>query len=184
MSNIGKAPIFISSDVKLKKYKNFLIIFGLFGKIKLNIPIKLKITNKNNSINFTPINTLTKAEKSKWGTFRTFFYKIVYGLTNNYSFKMKLLGVGFKVFKKPTKLILRLGLSHKTFIELPFNKVNITKVNKRPLIFSFKSSNYNLLLNILNTLRNFKRPDIYKGKGFRLENENIKLKEGKKIKNN
>jgi large subunit ribosomal protein L6 len=185
MSNIGHQKVFISSNIKLKIFKKFILIFGLFGNLKLNCELPLKVSKNKNMISFYPLIDYQKNYKLKsmWGTFRMHFLKSTYGLANNYYSFLSLIGVGFKVLKKKNKLILRLGLSHQVFLKLPFNKVYIKKISKRPLLFSFSSPDYDLLQNITFFLRSFKKPEIYKGKGFSFKKELLVLKEGKKVKN-
>tara|TARA_B110000902_G_scaffold265846_1_gene351442 strand:- start:1156 stop:1713 length:558 start_codon:yes stop_codon:yes gene_type:complete len=185
MSNIGQQKVFISSNIKLKFFKKSILIFGLFGNLKLNCKLPLKISKKNNMISFYPLLNYQKKSrlKSMWGTFRIHFLNSTYGLANNYFSLLNLIGVGFKVLKKKHKLILRLGLSHQVFLKLPFNKISINKISKRPLLFSFSSPDYDLLQSITFFLRSFKKPEVYKGKGFSFKNELLILKEGKKVKN-
>jgi len=185
MSNIGQQKVFISSNIKLKFFKKFIIILGLFGHLKLNCDLPLKVAKSNHMISFYPLTKYKNNNKLKsmWGTFRMHFLKSTYGLANNYSSFLSLIGVGFKVLKKRNKLILRLGLSHQVFLKLPFNKIKIKKISKRPLLFSFSSPDYDLLQNITFFLRSFKKPEVYKGKGFSFKNELLVLKEGKKVKN-
>jgi len=185
MSNIGQQKVLISSNIKLKFFKKFILVFGLFGNLKLKCELPLKVSKGNSMVSFHPLINHKKNHKLKslWGTFRMHFFKLTYGLANNYSSFLSLIGVGFKVLKKRGKLILRLGLSHQVFLKLPFNKIEIKKISKRPLLFSFSSPDYDLLQNITFFLRSFKKPEIYKGKGFSFKKELLVLKEGKKVKN-
>jgi len=186
MSNIGKRKVFIASQILVKKYKNFIIFYGNFGALKLKCNIPLNIIQKDK----TEFSLLPKASalvnkqfKSSWGTFNINFVKLTYGIANLFYLKLRLIGVGFKIFKKQKKAVLKLGFSHRYFTELPFGSVRIRKIRKRPLVFGLKSFDFELLKNVAVFLRSFKKPEPYKGKGFSLIRERLILKEGKKLKN-
>jgi large subunit ribosomal protein L6 len=187
MSNIGQEKILIASNVKIKTYKNFIVLFGLFGNLKVKCPLSLKIKKESNVLSIQLLsskkNRIYKKLKMGWGTFRTDLFKSIHGISNNYQLLLNLIGVGFKVFRKTNKLILRLGFSHEVFLKLPFHLFEMKKLQKRPLLFLLTSCDYNLLRNISFFLRSFKKPEIYKGKGFSFKTEILRLKDGKKIKN-
>jgi large subunit ribosomal protein L6 len=185
MSNIGKKNIYISPDVSVKFYENFIIFLGYFNKLKLECKFPLQIVySKNMEFSFIPkINYKNnKNFKSLWGSFCVNLKKLTHGITYNFHLRLKLFGVGFKIFKKQDKLVLKLGFSHKYFTKFPFKMVFIKKIKKRPLIFLLKSSDFFILKNISVFLRSFKKPESYKGKGFSFRNELLVLKEGKKVK--
>jgi len=186
MSLIGNQNVFIGSNTSIQNFKNFILIFGLFGKFKLECNIALRVIQKNHLISFYPLVEYKKRKKfkSSWGTLKSLFYRSSYGAANKFQFFLKLVGVGFKVFKKNQKLILKLGLGHKKFMSLPLDSsYKIKKIQKRPLIFCFSGPDYELLKHTMFFLRSFKKPETYKGKGFSFNNELLILKEGKKVKN-
>ena len=185
MSRIGGKNIFVASNVRLFKFENFILILGLFGNFRFRFNFPVKILKKNRLVELYPLKKYKQEKQlnAAWGTLRSHFFNCTYGASNNFNIFFRLIGVGFKMFKKHEKIILRLGLSHQIFLEVPFKKINIKKVQKRPLTFLFSSSDYDLLQNISFFIRQFKKPDIYKGKGFNFERELIKLKQGKELKN-
>ena len=95
-------------------------------------------------------------------------------------FKMSLLlkGIGFKAFIINNDLILKLGFSHNIIISIPTNIKILNQSNK--LIFN--SIDYIFLSQFVHYVKNYKKPEPYKGKGLLLKNENILRKEGKKSK--
>ena len=185
MSLIGQKKVFVGSDTSLKKFKNFMIISSTFNEFKINCNIPVKVINKNQLVGFYPLVNPKKDKnlKSLWGSFRMAFFTLSYGASNNFHFLLKLVGVGYKMFRKNEKMILRLGLSHQVFLKLPFKHFTVKKVQKRPLMFLFSSSDYDLIKNVMFFLKSFKKVEPYKGKGFSFNNELIRLKEGKKLKN-
>lgn len=185
MSSIGKKKVFVGSNASLKKFRNFMVVSGIFNTFKISCNIPIKVINKNQLVGFYPlINPKKNKElKSLWGSFRTAFFTLSYGASNKFHFLLKLVGVGYKMSKKNEKIILRLGLSHQVFLKLPFKDFSVKKVQKRPLMFLFSSSDYDLIKSVMFFLKSFKRVEPYKGKGFSFDKELIRLKEGKKLKN-
>ena len=185
MSHIGKKIIFVPKTFFFKNFKNYLIFYGDFGVLKINININLKIIYKKNALYLQNLDSILKKNKfymSMWGNLRARIFKISQGLLKLHFLKFKFIGVGFKAFLKKRMLILRLGYSHKYFNKIPQN-VTLLKIKKRPPTFLAKSFDLNLLKTTVFNIRFFKKPEIYKGKGIVLFNEVLKKKEGKRTKN-
>lgn len=182
MSYIGRKTLFLSSTVQLQHYKNFLILKGAFGILKIKINIPLNLNYKKNALILNPLSQSdfkNSKFKSLWGTLRARLYKVIQGLYKMHFIKLKFIGVGYKAFLKKNHLVFRLGFSHKLFSTLP-KQVTIKKIKKRPPTFFFKSFDLNILKSTAFLIRSFKKPEPYKGKGIVLLTEFIKLKEGKK----
>ena len=182
MSNIGKKPLFLSKRIQLSHYKNFLIIKGVFGIIKIKINLFLDLNYQKDAINLKPLTSSlinTKQFKALWGTFRTFLENSIQGVYKSHFLKLKFVGVGYKAILKKNYLIYRLGYSHKMFNTIPKELV-IKKIKKRPPTFFIKSFDLDILQKTVFLMRSFKKPEPYKGKGIVLLNEFIKLKECKK----
>lgn len=177
MKSLVTKKIFFSSSLKIQNYKNFLIIGNLLTKSRIQIPFPVKIVRKENTI-YLEKNIITKAEKCLWGTLTAQIKNMLQGLHKKHESKLKFIGVGFKANLKKNLIILRLGFSHKIFCELP-KEVQIKKIKKRPVVLSLKSDFLNLVQSTAFRLRNFKKPEPYKGKGILLANEFVKLKEKK-----
>ncbi len=186
MSNIGKKPIILSSEVNIQKHLSFMLFKGIYGTLKLKIPSFFRVIQKENKkFAISPLVAYTKNKKVKslWGTLNINFKNLTFGIANNFKLKMQLVGVGYKILKGRDKLIFKLGLSHRKFLEFPFSLVIINRIQKRPLNYLVSSSNYELLKSVSSSLRSFKKPEPYKLKGFAFKREILKSKEGKKVKN-
>jgi large subunit ribosomal protein L6 len=102
------------------------------------------------------------------------------GLQKQYSLKLNLVGLGFKINILDNNLIeLKLGFSHSIFYELPSN-IQILQPKDRISIYLLIGPELSKLTQVFASLRKLKKPEPYKGKGIRYFNEIIKLKEGKK----
>ncbi len=100
------------------------------------------------------------------------------GLLQGFKSNLILKGIGFKSVIENDHLILKLGFSHNIKISIPKNIKIISKTNN--LIFS--SIDLILLMQFVHYIRNYKKPEPYKGKGLLLKNEPLFQKEGKKTK--
>lgn len=169
--------------------KNFLLIKTNTKQKLISLNVKLLLLKEKNVILITDTLTVNSVNKSKK------FIKTVRGLTVsriNQAFfdvtsitfkKLKLIGVGYKVFEEQTKfgqnyLHFKLGYSHSIYYKLPKDiNIKIYQSNKLFISGYFKEE----LSKNAAIIRNFKRPEPYKGKGISYSNEVLKLKEGKKV---
>lgn len=149
-----------------------ILIFKFRNKIRIINTGKLYLTIiKNNiiSLNFLNISNLK---------LKLYLIEIEFDISK----KIQLFGVGYRIFEMIilTKkiLLLKLGFSHFIYYKVP-EKIKIFVIKFTQLFVncnSFSSTIYNLAV-----IKSFKKPDIFKGKGFRFANEKINLKLGKKI---
>lgn len=125
--------------------------------------------------NFIIFYYLNEKLKKKFFNFINLFKTLIKKNNTFFTKKLLLKGLGLKAILSPdlTILELKLGFSHSIKIKIPKNKINI-KLIKNTIIAT--SSNLVTLGNYLYKIRNFKKPNIYKGKGIWYKNENIKLK--------
>jgi large subunit ribosomal protein L6 len=103
------------------------------------------------------------------------------GVLRGFKKKIEVFGMGYKVnFDESTNsFILFIGYSHSIKYKIPSNVfVKILKKNQ----VSLSSVNYQALMQTIATLKSFKKVDVYKGKGIKLQGEKLVLKEGKKSK--
>jgi len=175
MSRIGKKEIKIPNGFKVAMDAGVLTVTGPKGSIK-------KIFRDDIAITITPelITLATKRNdkfsKALWGTYASHIMNMIAGVENPYQKKLILEGVGFKSEVKGKDLHLALGFSHPVVVSIPegltvtAEKNNITVVGiDKELVGSFTAA-----------LRAKKKPEPYKGKGFRYHDEVIRRKQGKK----
>lgn len=131
---------------------------------------------------FSPSNKEKKSLKSLRGFTFSKIIKNFYQISYTFFKKLKLIGVSYKAFNKNlTNLNLiefKLGYSHSIFLK-PSKDVSV--ICYKSNILFVQSNSYNKLSEIAAIIRNYKVPEIYKGKGILYQNETIKLKQGKKI---
>lgn len=171
-----------------EKNKNITLI-GPIKKQSLILKVKILITNKANSITITR-NSFEKSsnhEKKRLsehqGAISCLLKQIIFNISHITHKKLKLIGVGYKIFllkKFYTNLLLfKLGYSHNLYVKLP-PKLDVVclRANSEAILSGDSYQNVSQMSSII---RLYKKPDPYKGKGISYENEQIHLKEGKKL---
>ncbi len=176
MSRIGKQTVIVPTGTEVKLSGTTLSVKGPKGSLTRDFNGPITININGNEITFTPNKTGDREINSLWGTYASHVKNMVVGVNEGYTKKLILEGVGFKSEVAGKDLNLALGFSHPVKIKIPegltvtAEKNNITVVGiDKELVGSFTAS-----------LRAMKKPEPYKGKGFRYSDEVIRRKQGKK----
>lgn len=114
------------------------------------------------------------------GLYRALINNMVYGVSEGFKKTLELVGVGYRASHQGQILELSLGYTHGIFIQLPKEITLDTKSerNKNPLII-LESADKQLLGQVCNKIRSFRKPEPYKGKGIKFEGEVLRRKSGK-----
>ena len=176
MSRIAKNSIKLPENTSCKYENNLLFAKGKLGEMSININSLFDISLKENEIMVLP-----KNEKDKfnpiWGTTRAHVFNLIKGVSEGFSKTLELNGTGYRASISGTKLKLQLGYSHDIDFEVPAEvKVECPKQN----IIKLSGSNKEILGAVAAKIRSFRKPEPFKGKGIKYENEFIFRKEGKK----
>ena len=175
MSRIGLKPITIPSGVEVKIDNNYVTVKGPKGTLEQQINKDLTINMQEDTITLERP-TDKKDHRSMHGLSRTLIANMVEGVTEGYSKTLNIIGVGYRAQKQGKKLILNLGFSHPVEMEDPEGiEVEVPDANK--IIVS--GINKELVGNYAAIIRELRKPEPYKGKGVRYENEVVRRKEGK-----
>lgn len=174
MSIIGKQPIQVPDSVKVKVTKKKIEVEGQKGKLDLAVPVGITVKKKENVIKVRRKKD-TKQLKSIHGTIRNLIQNMITGVTEGWTKKLVVKGTGYGVQKQGDKLAFKLGFSHPVEFEAPEgisfkvdkNAVTVVGINKE------------LVGNTAAKIRQISPPEIYKGKGIRYSDEEVKLKPGK-----
>ncbi len=185
-SSIGSLNIFnihekirIPKNINIILKKNSLEFYGPLGSINLNIMDSLYFFIKTNIILLSFNNLhLKNKKKSFLNLYKSLIKLKIKGVLQGFKLNLFLKGLGFKAFIENNNLTLKLGYSHSIIVKIPENIKIINQTNK--LIFN--SNDWIFLTKYVHFIKNFKKPEPYKGKGLLLKNEVILLKEGKKSK--
>lgn len=181
MSKIGKKPIEIPENVKIKISGNEILVEGPKGVLKKEFPPEINVELKENRI-FVSLKKegIKRVKKSKvkalWGTWRQLIANMIEGVTKGFEKKLEIEGVGYRAFLEGNDLVLKVGFSHLVKIKCPEG----IKFSVEKNIISVIGIDKELVGNIAAKIRNVYPPDPYKGKGIRYLGEEIRRKLGKK----
>ncbi len=175
MSRLAKKPIEIPSGVTATLDNGTLTVTGPKGTLSRVFRKEVNIAIEDNTILVTQ-NGSDVFARSLLGTYASHVKNMIAGVTKGYEKKLVLEGVGFKSNVAGNTLDLALGFSHPVKVEIPAgitataekNVITITGIDKE-LVGQFSAH-----------VRSLKKPEPYKGKGFRYDDEVIRRKQGKK----
>ena len=178
MSKLGKKPITIPKDTKVKVENGKLILTGPKGSKELSINDKIFTTtiSKNNNL----ILKLIKKNESLnmiWGTTRSLVNNAIVGVSVGYEKILELSGVGYRAILKGDILNLQIGLSHDTSYKIP-KEIKITV--EKSTIIKISGIDKELVGKVASEIKMFKPVEPYKGKGIKEKNQYVLRKEGKK----
>lgn len=175
MSRLGKLPIELPSGTQAKLENGFVVVKGPKGELKTQIHNFVKVDIKENEINVSVKNSEDKTQRSLWGLFRSLINNMVVGVNEGFEKKLEINGVGYKVQASGRKLILNLGFSHPIEYDLPEGITAEVEAN----VITIKGFDKQLVGETAAQIRKFRKPEPYKGKGIKYQDEVIRRKEGK-----
>ncbi|MED5799532.1 50S ribosomal protein L6 [Gordonia sp. Z-3] len=175
MSRIGKSPIEIPAGVDVTIDGQDVRVKGPKGELSVTLSEPITVAKEGNTIVVTRPND-ERRNRSLHGLSRTLVNNLVVGVTQGYTTKMEIFGVGYRVQAKGSDLEFALGYSHPVPIEAP---EGISFAVESPTKFSISGIDKQQVGQISANIRRLRRPDPYKGKGIRYEGEQIRRKVGK-----
>ena len=180
MSRIGKQPIAIPSGVTLTiNADNELTIKGPKGELTQAINKDIKVVQEDGNIVLNRPSDENQ-HKALHGLYRAIIANMVKGVTEGYSKKLELVGVGFKAANQGNTLDLAIGYSHNIIFENPkeLKVTTVTEKGANPII-TLEGSDKQLLGQVAAKIRSMRKPEPYKGKGVKYVGEYIRRKAGK-----
>ncbi len=182
MSRIGRKTINLPSEVSLTREGSALTVKGKKGELSLTLPEAIDMKTEDNTIEVVRLNELKKT-KALHGLYRSLISNAVTGVSEGFTKKLILNGVGWKMEVRDNYLVLNLGYSHPIYFRIP---EGITMEATQPVsnVSELKVSGIDKeFVGLLAAkIRSFRKPEPYKGKGFRYSNETIIRKAGKTAK--
>jgi len=175
MSRIGKKIIPIPDKVKVEVSPRSVKVTGPLGVLDAVIPQGVTIKIENNIIH-VGAPKLNRQNKGFQGLMRALLANMVHGVVKPFERTIEINGVGYKAEQKGDKLVLSLGYTHPCEIALP--KSVKAKIEKGTIV-TLSGPDKQLVNQIAATLRAFKKPEPYKGKGVKYSDETIIRKVGK-----
>ncbi len=153
-----------------------LTVKGKNGELTLNVNPAVEVVVEGNVLRTNPRDGIENAD-AQAGTARALINNLVTGVTEGYTQKLELVGVGYRAKAEGKVLNLSLGFSHPVAFEVPAGITIETPSQTEVLV---KGSDKQLVGQVAANIRAYRKPEPYKGKGVRYANENVRRKEAKK----
>lgn len=180
MSRIGRKAIPVPEGVTVTVGNdNTVTVKGKKGELKQAIDRDIKVEVKDGQVNFArPTDQIR--HRAMHGLYRSIVANLVKGVTDGYTRKLELIGVGFKASNQGNVLDLTLGYSHNIIFEIPKElKVATAQEKGQNPIITLEGIDKQLIGQVAAKLRSLRKPEPYKGKGVRYVGEVVRKKAGK-----
>jgi large subunit ribosomal protein L6 len=175
MSRLGKKPIEVPEKTEVNVSEGVVTVKGPLGELSLPFKPVVDIKVADGEVTLTPKNDEIQT-KALWGTYSSHILNMINGVNKEYEKTLIIEGVGYKAEMKGDSIVLNIGFSHPVELKLPEgvkcavekNTIKVSGIDKES-VGEFAA-----------VIRSKKKPEPYKGKGIRYEDEVIIRKEGKK----
>ncbi len=176
MSRIGRKPVALPAGVEITvSDANVVTVKGPKGELTQQIDPRITVKVEDNQILITRPSDV-RQDRAQHGLSRTLINNMVEGVTKGFEKKLKIVGVGYRAEKKGNTLVMNLGYSHPVEMEDPEGITTEAPDNTTIVV---KGIDKALVGNYAAVIRAWRKPEPYKGKGIRYENEQVRRKEGK-----
>lgn len=176
MSRVAKNPVKLPAGVEVKLAGQQLSVKGAKGTLELNVHASVEVVQDSGELRFATREGDLQ-NRAMAGTTRALVNNMVIGVSQGFERKLQLVGVGYKAQVKGQVLNLSLGFSHPIDYELP-NGVTAETPSQTDILI--KGIDKQLVGQVAAEIRDFRRPEPYKGKGVRYSDEVVRRKEAKK----
>ena len=176
MSRVGKQPIIIPGDVEVNIALNTVTVKGQKGELKKSFPLLVNIKKNGTEVLVDPKNE-SKDSKAAWGLTRTLINNMVHGVKEGFNKTLEINGVGYRAAISDNILTLQLGFSHDIKLAIPGD---IEVKCSKPTEVIISGIDKQKVGQFASEVRQFRKPEPYKGKGVKYKEEIIRRKEGKK----
>ncbi|UIJ44940.1 50S ribosomal protein L6 [Sphingomonas cannabina] len=176
MSRIGKRPVSVPAGVTATIEGGQLNVKGPKGTLSLQLRDEISYTVESDGIVVKPAND-TKQARAFWGMQRTLVQNLVTGVTEGFSKRLEITGVGYRANAQGKKLKLQLGYSHDVDLDVP-EGLEVKTPDQTTVEIS--GSDKQKVGQFAAEVRRWRKPEPYKGKGIKYAGEYIFRKEGKK----
>lgn len=167
------------SGVQIDIKDHVVTVKGPKGELTQTIDPSISVQIEDGEVVLTRANEL-KPTKSLHGLYRSLIHNMVVGVTDGYTIKQELVGVGFRAKHTGQLLELALGFAHPVILQVP-TEVTVeteTAKGKNPII-TLQSYDKQLIGQVAAKIRSMRKPEPYKGKGVRFVGEEVRRKAGK-----
>jgi len=175
MSRIGKAPIPIPEKVNVSLDGLAVTVKGPKGELSRTLPDGVVISQDGNTLVVAPANA-SRRSRERHGLSRTLVANMVEGVSQGFTRKLEIIGVGYRAQVQGKKLVVSAGYSHPVEMDPPSGVTFVVENNTNVFV---SGADKELVGNEAAKVRAIRPPEPYKGKGIKYEGERILRKAGK-----
>ena len=176
MSRIGKKPVALPKGVSASISGQTVEVKGPKGTRKFTATDDVTVVLEDGAVKVAPRGT-SKRARQQWGMVRSQVENLVIGVTEGFKKELEIQGVGYRAAMAGNVLKLSLGFSHEVNFEVP---AGVTVTAPKQTEITVEGIDQQLVGQVAANIRDWKRPEPYKGKGIRYKGEFVFRKEGKK----
>jgi large subunit ribosomal protein L6 len=176
MSRVGKNPVAVPSGVTLQIVGREVKAKGKLGELSVALNDLVQVGLEDGRFWVKPAND-SKQARMMWGTTRNLVRNLVTGVSQGYKKTLEINGVGYRAAVQGNTLQLQLGFSHDVMYPIPSD---VAIKCEKPTTITVSGASKQRVGQVAAEIRAFRKPEPYKGKGIKYENEHIVRKEGKK----
>ena len=174
MSRVAKKLIKMPKGVELKEADGVLSVKGPKGTLHINKPAGINVANDNGDVQLSVADV---SDMKMAGTIRAILANMMTGVSEGFTRKLELVGVGYRAAMQGQDLNLSLGFSHPVVFQTP-EGITLTTPTQTEILVS--GADKQQVGEVAAKIRAYRKPEPYKGKGIRYSGEKIIMKEAKK----
>ena len=175
MSRIGKKPVSIPKGVSAEVKGQTVAVKGPKGRLEVTLADDVAVSMADGSVVIATRDT--PRAKAMWGMSRSLVQNMVNGVTQGYTERLEIIGVGYRAALQGKNLQLNLGFSHDVIYRIPDG---IQIQCEKPTSITITGIDKQKVGQVAAEIRKYRRPEPYKGKGIKYLDEKVQRKEGKK----
>lgn len=175
MSRIGKKPVVFPPKVSVTLDGNSIRVKGPKGELEQSFNPKIKVELVENQIVVTRSDDY-KENRALHGLTRALIQNMVTGVSEGYTIKLDIVGVGYRVEMKDKSMLINIGYSHPIYF-IPPDGITISATTPTQIVVT--GIDKQLVGQVAAKIRSIRKPEPYKGKGIKYSNEVIRRKAGK-----
>ena len=176
MSRIGKHPVPVPAGVTVAVDGQTVTAKGKLGELRSTLPREIAVSLADGRVTVQP-HVKDRRGRAMWGLSRTMVSNLVKGVSEGFTEKLEIAGVGYRAAVEGQILTLQLGYSHDIKVAIP---KDIKVACETPTAVTISGADKQRVGQLAAEIRGFRPPEPYKGKGVKYVSERILRKEGKK----